>query len=1809
MKFKMFVASFLAAAMLLTSPSFVNIAFADEIENVSEAPADNTVQEETTPAAEQPAADQPATENENTAGEKPAQSEEQAAENNTGSEGEPAVTETPAEEDKSENGEATETPAEETEEQAASSDETGVATETETSGEDGNKPQEMTELIIGNENTPEKSEFMKSTDYFEVDGGELKRKVVDGKPVPLQEDVKIPANCEVIPADIFKGDRIVKTIRFDKSYEEGGETHNEQLLITIADGAFENSAIEQIIGLPSGVTAIPDNCFIGSNLKSITYETDSTDTTKSIQQKSSKSITQIGSNAFKGVRFSDTVLEFYGCTTIGASAFEESNITEISFIAKDGNLQTIGIDAFKNCSKLEALKSDSSKWPATIESIGSSAFEGTALVYADLSDMELAGNGFNPAIFKNCKKLISVVLHKNATKIPNNLFNGCTALKEVSFPEPNKEAGFNGITEIDYDAFYNCTALNEISLRNTYKIGQTAFGNCTNLKSIYFGYDPAVPEFIAGRSIADSAFYNNLKKTAGYVMHGYDDDFLKEYARKHNYTYETLNKIYTATKSEAAESKYATIKVSPTKILPGEKVTVTVTPTSGYSLTAFKVLKATTQAEITPVTLESFDKTKEVFSFLMPEDADYDLIIKPIVKKTSTISLAGLSFSLKGDAETLNPVDNAFNLGSGKKYQIEMRNGTETLPNWLWSYSSDKPNNVAVTSAGVLSSITSSTNPAFVTVKMLNGTKSVKFKVVVNDVLTIKRVYVKGGENDPETWVGSKGIVIPAGKNQLTVMTRNTTDSEGNPVKYPVVRIPKSLVAVEAYSFEVNIDAYTENDAPTPLGISRIVKSDWTTTDSSIAIPVTATATTNTNTIKIVKGSSGETAIGIKTLNYGEKEVNGNNKEDTAPEDMEYNLTFVIVEVWDDSPRIAEKEIVINAQKNENWVTLFNAYADQGDNASGKVYEDGMFNVYYDRECTKPCKDFTIEYSKDKQRMNFVTTDEYDDKAALNKTKAYKGLWLDVTLHERGKYIIPLPTLKIENKPLAPKMTTLGKLNLFYNTQATLLEQGNVKISQSLTSEELTDVNFVSKDNYKKYGKRALEQIYLPDTDKERNPTIEDKFTDNFNVEYESKNKWKITRKNVPGTPHDIYTDNLGRAILTGYIYLSYSGYKYPSMLAFTVPTEITAPKYHISPASASGHIQVPNRKYEVQLLDTQNNVVPINGNILSEDEGGNVVPNGLALDAQKTTNKSIKTDPDSLTENLDANKITLCVNGTPQSGVAVIRIHMKKWSDYQQTERTSYLRYSFELKVSSLTPKVTANASNIYFNTAFSGEKFKIQYNCSHPDAIVYGFKKLTYTGTAATKGDAEELIVKTGGTQLDFDGEPITVTEDGILTFELPDEGIPNGIYGYKVTPVIAYEYAPGDYSGPIILSPIAFTVTVKKVSPALKLTNPTFTINYLNGIVGEGGDFGETSYCETKYSLANLSSGTTASNYTVNIAGATITPITEEAPNFSDIAAQSVTDPVAGGIYKVARSGGSRAPFSYKYQIRGAKISKDEIEATLSDFNIIVKGVQTAPSVSVTATGGINFVNVLGKTTYDFTVKGVQGTLTPGSVSVVRITPAGSESDLNFEATQDVGNPNRVYVTIKEPNGIRPNTNYDLRFYYKLTAMGDTVYYTRNTSIKPTQAFPTIKAGYGSRKYIYAGEDTDADDSAELNRRLTLYVNVPAEKSIYYHIVSDDYPAWKTNSRGEYIMTDDDPPEHVFVENGVRWAPSTRISYKRAFEITDVKSLGDGVYKFDLILKNAAVVKQNVDLVLDFLVYFKGQAINTDGAPISFKIQVRK
>ena len=175
-------------------------------------------------------------------------------------------------------------------------------------------------------------------------------------------------------------------------------------LTEIGDYAFKGMSSLTSLVIPTTVTSIGKGAFIGTSLTSIALS----------------KIETIPEELFMNV----TTLTDLNITAkvkeIGARAFMNTSITKFSM---NEATETIGDEAFKGCTQLEAITTFATKF-------GASAFEG-------------------------CTKLTALSLSGNITEIGNAAFKGI-AIEKISLPKT--------VTTIGDEAFADCAVLSEITL-------------------------------------------------------------------------------------------------------------------------------------------------------------------------------------------------------------------------------------------------------------------------------------------------------------------------------------------------------------------------------------------------------------------------------------------------------------------------------------------------------------------------------------------------------------------------------------------------------------------------------------------------------------------------------------------------------------------------------------------------------------------------------------------------------------------------------------------------------------------------------------------------------------------------------------------------------------------------------------------------------------------------------------------------------------------------------------------------------------------------------------------------------------------------------------------------------------------------------------------------------------------------------------------------------------------------------------------------------------------------------------------------
>ncbi len=174
----------------------------------------------------------------------------------------------------------------------------------------------------------------------------------------------------------------------------------------------------------------------------------------------------------------------------------EGNITELGACFQGfKNLEEVVMKApvrkldgtFRACEKLANIST------ASLEEISSYTFSGTALTNLSLPSVKFIGID----AFRNCSKLQTVQLGPSC-ELKAGVFQGCTSLTNIDLSTATTNGGwlFKGCTSlkgvifhgtrVGESMFEGCTALEEIDLgENVRTIGNYAFGGCTSLKTIY----------------------------------------------------------------------------------------------------------------------------------------------------------------------------------------------------------------------------------------------------------------------------------------------------------------------------------------------------------------------------------------------------------------------------------------------------------------------------------------------------------------------------------------------------------------------------------------------------------------------------------------------------------------------------------------------------------------------------------------------------------------------------------------------------------------------------------------------------------------------------------------------------------------------------------------------------------------------------------------------------------------------------------------------------------------------------------------------------------------------------------------------------------------------------------------------------------------------------------------------------------------------------------------------------------------------------------------------------------------------------
>lgn len=1053
---------------------------------------------------------------------------------------------------------------------------------------------------------------------------------------------------------------------FDNNASITGLTIPDGSKLTKIDaGAFERSGVTSL-KIPDAVTEIADETFKDSKLSTITFTTYS-------------KLTSIGSEAFAGSKLTKIVIPG-NVTEIGDSAFK----TCLSLASLDmGEVQVIGMDAFKGCTALKT----SVAWSKSLTEIGDSAFEGSGIAKVDMSTAGAKITTWGTSVFAECKNLGNVKLHADMEVIPTGMFKDCVKLSSLTLP--------TNCTKIESDAFYGCDALTSVSIPAKVGIIESgAFGGCQELKTITIRQQSADGSGESDIILAEEAF----PRKDGVTMKGYDGT-VEDYADKRGYSFSSLFQSNTIV-AEINHKSWGTVEFSKKSAKQGETINVTITPSEKYRLKAgtFYYYLDDDESQTTYITkLVEETTASQVFSFVMP-DGDVTVHVDFQAADTSYGTLSVDYFDTNDemivDWNSSKKIVTFDRVGIAAKVVIKSSVSSTAAPGcWQFNYASSNKKVAVIDEEGVIYARGAGTSTITATLKT-DTSKKVTFKVQVTEAADIDNVELEFSD-------------IKKAK-----VTTEVIDGE----TFTVIQYTKDNLSKRSKEFTVSLRATSGYDTT-----NLFVASTWKSANTNLAYPEETTIWDNTNTIHIKSGVSGETAITVKATNgltgkdqvvYGEEQ------------------TF-IVRVIDATPRLEQSTLTVNALSTVGTeFDLISVYGYEVDPTTLRVVEDvkdgkireyeinSYVNVSYVNgkcylELTEEGKDALSQKGKDISYANkmYIEGEYTYETDAGEATDTFRTL---------------IKSLVLTSKGLKPTVKTSGKLNLFFNSNASVEERGEVTLTQSLKDLTVESYELVSEANYKKEGSEAI-----------------DSFANNFVVSDEGV---------ISRSDNELITDAKGKVVSKGYLKITYEGYE-PCYVKLTVPVQNTKPSYVLSATKAT--VNTYSDGYEIKLLlqekKTKKAISLANLNALSFDESA----------AGATTNLFEALDTEAAKQ---TDVITLKIKNT-QKGKAIINVEMDTWNEP--------MKFTFNLSVTSKVPTVKAKSATLTLNNLCIGREASTVFTVNQADVALTGMSEAQFTGKAALADEAAKIHIQFA---------------DGVLSASA-DSAVKKGSYKFSVVPELTY------------------------------------------------------------------------------------------------------------------------------------------------------------------------------------------------------------------------------------------------------------------------------------------------------------------------------------------------------------------------------------------------------------------------------------
>ncbi len=275
--------------------------------------------------------------------------------------------------------------------------------------------------------------------------------------------------------------------------------------------------------------------------------------------------------SLENIEFKNTYLNsvgdsaFYGCKSLTAIPLPvKNNIYGYAFYGCEGLKEitiispTVSSYAFKNCTGLETVNID------VAVSTDDGVFEGcSSLKNVIFPEGKKVNMGM--LCFKGCTSLQSIVLPETWTAIPQSFFYGCTSLKNIEIPE--------GVKTIGSYAFYKCSSLEKITLaEKVTSVGSKAFYGADSLSEISFLNKDTT---IAAPVTTDGVYYSTIPETT--LIKGYTGSTADVYATNYGNDFLAFDaKVITEISVETHPSKLYYVQNKDTEIiLDGLSIKVT----------------------------------------------------------------------------------------------------------------------------------------------------------------------------------------------------------------------------------------------------------------------------------------------------------------------------------------------------------------------------------------------------------------------------------------------------------------------------------------------------------------------------------------------------------------------------------------------------------------------------------------------------------------------------------------------------------------------------------------------------------------------------------------------------------------------------------------------------------------------------------------------------------------------------------------------------------------------------------------------------------------------------------------------------------------------------------------------------------------------------------------------------------------------------------------------------------------------------------------------------------------------------------